>query len=197
MQVLVSLEVLVESPQIEGGPQHIVIINHPGHYMKISELELPQHLYTETTSPCGAKTRLIAPDKLLSWAEEGRGDAIARLCHTVYERKVASINAWESVRILQLEDEWMVAGNDEDLSGRKYVNVKHYHTTREDVMREAEEMRATVRESMTRHQTAIEDLVQEAREFISACVAQQEDSDMLTYFFVIILIVAAGYALFN
>jgi hypothetical protein len=164
--------------------------------MKTSELELPQHLYTEATSHCGAMTRLIVPDKLISWAEEGRGDAIASLCHTVYERKLASINAWESDRIQQLEDEWMVAGNDEYMSGSKYVKVKHYHTTREDVVREAELKRATVKERMTEHQTAIEDLVQEARVLISNYVAQQDEGDMLTYLLVIVTIAAVGYALF-
>jgi hypothetical protein len=166
--------------------------------MKTSELELPSYLYAEeATSPGGDMTRLIAPDKLISWAEEGGGDAIARLCHTVYERKLASIDAWERDRILQLEDEWMAAGNDEDMSGCKYVNVKHYHTTREDVARVAEEKRASIKERMTEHQTAIEELVQEAREFISACVAQQDEGDMLAYLFGIIIIIAAGYALFN
>jgi hypothetical protein len=165
--------------------------------MKISELELPQHLYTETTSPCGAITRLIVPGMLVSWAKEGRGDAIARLCHTVYERKLASIDAWESDRILQLEDEWMAAGNDEDMSGSKYVNVKHYHTTREDVVREAELKRASLKECMAEHQTAIEELVQEAREFISAYVAQQDEGNMLAYLLAVVIIVAAGYALFS
>jgi len=165
--------------------------------MKTSELELPQHLYTEETSPCGAMTKLIVPDKLVSWAEEGRGDAIVSLCYTVYERKLASISVWESDRILQLEDEWMVAGNDEDISGRKYVNVKHYHTTREDVVREAELKRARVKEQMTEHQTAIEELVQEARVIISNYVAQQDEGDMLPYLFGIVVIAAAGYALFS
>ena len=50
---------------------------------------------------------------------------------------------------------------------------------------------------MIEHQTAIEDLVQEAREFISAYVAQQEESDMLAYLLAIVVIVAAGYAIFG
>jgi len=198
MQVLVSLADFRKiPPQIEVGPQHIVIINHSGHYMKTSELELPQHLYTETTSPCGAVDKLIVPDMLVSWAEHGRGDAIYRLCHTVYERRLASINAWESERIRQLEEELMASGNDDGMSGRKYVNVKHYHTTREDIVREAELNRASVKECMTEHQTAIEELVQEAREFISAFVAQQDEGDMLTYLLVIVVVVAAGYAFFT
>jgi len=166
--------------------------------MKTSELELPQHLYIEEpASPYGAMARLIAPDKLIAWAEEGRGDAIARLCHTVYERKLASIDAWESDRILQLEDQWLAAGNNEDMSGCKYVNVKHYHMTRVDVVREAELKRASVKEHLAEHQAAIKELVQEAREFISACVAQQDEGDMLTYLLAIIVVVAAGYALIN
>lgn len=150
--------------------------------MKTSELELPQHLYTSTTSPCGTVTKfIIAPDKLVSWATEGRGDAILGLCHTVYEKKIASIDTWERERILQLEDEWMTAGNSEDMHGRNYVNVKHYHTTREDVAREAELKRVSARERMTEHQNALEELLEEAREFLSAYQAHREEDYMLTY----------------
>ena len=164
--------------------------------MKISELELPQHLYAETTSPSGAVDKLIAPDMLVSWAEQGRGDAIYRLCHTVYERSLASINMWESDRIQQLEEEVMLSGYGEDMSGCKYVNVKHYHTTLEDVVREAELNRASVKEHMTEHQAAIEELVKEAREFISAYAAQQDEGNMLTHLLVIVAVVAAGYTFF-
>jgi hypothetical protein len=165
--------------------------------MKIAELKLPENLYTEDTSPSGEVIRLISPDKLISWAEEGRGDAIARLCHTVYEKRLAGIDAWERDRILQLEEEWMAAGNDDNVSGSKYVNVKHYHTTREDVVREAELKRASVKKRLIEHQTSIEDLVQEAREFMSAYVAQQDEGDMLPYLLGIVVLIAAGYALFN
>ena len=164
--------------------------------MKISELELPQHLYAETTSPCGAVDKLIAPDVLISWAEQGRGDAIYRLCHTIYERRLASINSWERDRIQQLEDELMSAGNAEGMSGNKYVNVKHYHTTREAIVRDAELKRVGLMEGMTEHQTAIEELVKEARECISAFAAQQDEGDMLTYLLVIVVAVAAGYMFF-
>jgi len=164
--------------------------------MKTFELELPQYLYSETATPGGATAELIVPDRLVSWAEEGRGDAIFRLCQTVYERELASISAWESDRIQQLEDQLMAAGNDEDMSGSVYVNVKHYHTTREDVAREAELKRARVKERMTKQQAAIEELVQEAREFISAFVVQQDEGDMLTYLLVIVAVAAAGYMFF-
>lgn len=90
----------------------------------------------------------------------------------------------------------MSAGNDEAMSGSKYVNVKHYHTTREDVAREAELKRANVKEVMVKHQAAIQELVQEAREFISAIAAQQDEGNMLTYLLVTIVVVAAGYMFF-
>ena len=50
---------------------------------------------------------------------------------------------------------------------------------------------------MSEHQTAIENLVQEAREFISAFVVQQDEGNMLTYFLVVVVVVAAGYAFFT
>jgi len=164
--------------------------------MKISELELPQHLFTETTSPHGAADKLIAPEELVSWADQGRGDAIFRLCHTIYEQKLANINAWERERIQQLEDELMSTGDDESISGSKYVSVKHYHTTLEDVAREAELKRANVKERMVKHQAAIEELVREAREFISAFAAQQDEGDMLAHMLVIVAVIAAAYMFF-
>ena len=164
--------------------------------MKLSELELPQDLYSESTSPSGAGERLIAPEKLVSWADQGRGDAIFRLCHEVYERELASINAWESERIQQLDDELMAAGYDEARAGHKFATVRHYHTTREDVMREAELKRARAKERIIKQQTAIEELVQEAREFISAFAAQQDEGDMLTYLLIIVFVAAIGYTCF-
>ena len=91
----------------------------------------------------------------------------------------------------------MAAGNDEDSSGGKYVNVKHYHTTREDVMREAELKRVGVEQRMCKHQTAIEELVQEAREFISTFAAQRDEGNMLTYLLVIVVVAVAGYTLLS
>lgn len=165
--------------------------------MKISELELPADLYSEETDPSGTLTRLIAPEKLISWADEGGGEAVACLCHSVYERKLATIDAWERDRILQLEEEWKAAGYDEDNTSCKFETVKHYHTTREDVARVAEQKRASIMARMAEHQTAIEALVQEAREYIAAYVAQQDEGDMLGYLFGIVIIIAAGYALIS
>jgi hypothetical protein len=164
--------------------------------MKISEMELPQHLYTRTTSPCGTDTKYtIAADKLVSWAGEGRGDAIKELCHAVYARNIASINAWERDRMLQLENEWMLAGDGEDIYSRKFVNVKHYPTTREDVAKDAEMKRANAKKRLDEHQIALETLVQEARAFISAHYADQEEGDMLPYLLILGAIGAFAYVL--
>jgi len=166
--------------------------------MKISELELPLHLYSETTGhgPCEAGDKLIAPENLVYWAEEGRGDAIYRLCHTDYERELAGINAWESERVQELENELMATGDGEDMSGNRYDRVKHYHTTLEDVAKEAELKRASVKERMTRRQSAIEELVKEAREVISAYVVQEDEGDMLSTMLTIVVIGAACYVFF-
>ena len=164
--------------------------------MKTSEMELPQHLYTKTTSPCGTDTKYsIAADKLVSWAEEGRGNAIIELCHAVYERNLASINAWENDRMLQLEAEWMTAGDGEDLHSRKFITVKHYPTTREDVAKEAEMKRADAKERLAEHQIALEKLVQEAKAFISAHYVGQAEDDMLAYLLIIGAIGAFAYVL--
>jgi hypothetical protein len=196
LRVLVSLAVFRKIAQIDVGPQYIVIINHPGHYMKTSEMELPEHLYTRITSACGTTSKfIIAPDKLVSWAEEGRGDAIIGLCHAAYERQLASIDAWERDRIQQLEDELMTAGNGEDMYSRKYVNVKRYPTTPEGVVKEAEQKRANTRERMTEHQVALEKLVQEARLFISVHYATLEEDNTLAYLLTIGAIGAMAYVL--
>lgn len=174
-----------------------MVINHPGHYMKITEMQLPQSLFTEVTGPDGTQTRLIVPDKLVAWAEQGRGDAIARLCDTVYADRLASIDAWESDRIRQLEDELRDAGSDEVMRTRRYEHVKHYHTTREDVVREAEMKRAGIREHMAGHRAALEKLVQDAREVVLAHQMHYENDDILAYILLTVTVFIAVYSLFS
>ena len=162
--------------------------------MKISEMELPEHLYTVTTSPCGTDTKYRIPaDKLVSWADKGRGDAIIQLCQTVYERNLAGIDAWERDRLVQLEDDLMTAGDGVDRHKRKYIKVKHHPTTREDVVKEAEIKRANATERLAEHQIALEKLVQDARAVIEAHYAQ-EGEDMFP--FLLILGAIGGFVYF-
>lgn len=195
MQVLVSHSLCRKMPEIEDDPQYIVVVNHPGHNMKISEMGLPEHLYSVTTSPCGTDTKYRIPaDKLVSWAEEGRGDAITELCHSAYEREIASINAWERARLVQLEEDLMTAGDGVDRRSRKYVNVKRHPTTGEDVAKEAEMKRANAKDRLAEHQIALEKLVQKARSVIEAHYAQEEE-DMLPYLLILGIIGAVVYFL--
>ena len=164
--------------------------------MKTSEMELPQHLYTKTTSPCGTNTKYtIAADKLVSWSEEGHGDAIHGLCHTVYERMIARINLWERDRMVELEDDRLTAGDGEEMHSRRFVNVKRHPTTPEDVAKEAEMKRANAKERLAEHQIALEKLVQEARVFIAAHYADQEEGDLLSYLLILGAIGAFAYVL--
>jgi hypothetical protein len=165
--------------------------------MKISELELPLSLYAETSGDEDPLTRPLAPEKLVSWAEEGRGDAIIRLCHAAYEKRLAAIDLWEGERLRQLEEDLMDAGSQEGVQIRRYDHVKHYHTTREDVLREAEMKRASSRARMLEHRDALERLVQEAREFIIVHRMRHEKDDMLAYVLLSVTLLIAVYSLFT
>jgi hypothetical protein len=164
--------------------------------MKISELGLPPSLFSETIGDEDTQARLVAPERLVSWAEEGRGDAIVKLCLVAYERRLADIDAWESERIRQLEEDLREDGDAEILQSRRYEHIKHYHTTHEDVIREAEMKRAVCRTHMFEHRAALERLVQEAREFIIAHRMRHEKDDVLAYILLSVTIFIAGYALF-
>jgi hypothetical protein len=165
--------------------------------MKVSEMELPQHLYTVTTSPCGTDTRYRIPaDKLVSWAEEGRGDAITKLCQSVYDREIASIDAWERNRMVQLEDDLVTAGDGVGRHSRTYVNVKRHPTSREDVAKEAEIKRGNAKERLAEHRLALETLVQDARSVIAAHYAQEE-GDMLPFLLILGAVGAFAYFLLH
>jgi hypothetical protein len=164
--------------------------------MKISELGLPPSLFSETTGEEDAQTMLVEPEKLVSWAEEGRGDAIVKLCLVAYERRLADIDAWESERIRQLEEDLRQGGDAEIQQTRRYEHVKHYQTTHEDVIREAEMKRASCRAHMFKRRAALERLVQEAREFLIAHRMRHEKDDVLAYILLSVTILIAGYALY-
>ncbi|MGD2137540.1 MAG: hypothetical protein PVJ66_01380 [Gammaproteobacteria bacterium] len=170
--------------------------------MKTSELELPKHLYTKITSPCGTMTRfIIAPDKLISWAEQGRGDAILHLCHKSCERKIEAIDAWESDRIMQLEDECIAAGNDEEAYAPgdedEDAAERRYQQVCERIAREAEMKRARIRAKMEEHKSAVEKLVQDARVYIAAHESHPQEDNLLAYLLAIGAIAVLGYVLFT
>jgi hypothetical protein len=172
--------------------------------MNTSEMELPRHIYTESPSPCGTMTRVtISPDLLINWAEDGRGDAITRLCHEVCEKKLDAIDSWESHRILELEDEYIAADNDEEMDCATDededddAHVQCYHAACEAVTREAEMKRTRAREQMGEHRSAVETLVKEAREFIAAHEPPPQEDHLIGYMLTIGAVLAVGYVLFN
>jgi hypothetical protein len=97
--------------------------------------------------------------------------------------------------MLQLEDELVAAGDGGDMHIRRFINVKCYPTTHEDVTREAEMKRDNARKQLAEHQTALEKLVQEARVFITVHYADQEEDDILAYLLAIGAIGAFAYVL--
>jgi hypothetical protein len=167
--------------------------------MNLSELELPKDLYTEEASPCGTKTRIVyAPDKLVAWSEQWRGNAIHRLCNQAYKRKISDIDAWEIDRVRQLQgSDRMAAANDEDVFALEDEDAKRLRQAREAIAREAERKRASVKESVADQRTAIEQLVQEAREYIEAHEAAPHDDHLLAYLFFIGAVIVAGQVLFG
>lgn len=163
--------------------------------MNTSELELPQHLYTESTGPDGSATRVtLASDKLIAWSEGGRGDAIDQWCRQLCDRKIAAINTWKDNRILQLEDDWASTENhveDEDDDEEE----ERYHLACELVIREAEMKRTAARERMAEQKAAIEKLVQQARAFNAAQTPPPQESHMAGYLVVIAALAAVAYVL--
>lgn len=165
--------------------------------MKASELGLPEHLYQKTTSPCGTRIKVtFAPDKLIAWSEQGRGDAIDRLCHQAYASKLGEIAAWEDDRIRQLQDQWLVADND-DAYGQKEGGEDHFQLAREAIAREADMKRASAKDRVADHRSAVEKLVQDAREFIATHQAPQEEDHLVEYVFLIGVASALVYVLLN
>jgi hypothetical protein len=117
------------------------------------------------------------------------------LCHQVYEKKILEINAWEDDRILQLEDYWLEAENDDDVSGEKDDDENPYHLACEEIVREAEMKRASVREQMNEHRSNVEKLVEDARRYLATHKTPQEDH-LVEYVFFIVAVCIAGYVMF-
>jgi hypothetical protein len=165
--------------------------------MNTSEPELPQHLYIHSTDPDDTATRAaLAPDKLISWSQGGRGDAIDKWCQQICDSKLAAINSWHDNRILQLEDEWASTENhveDEDAD----ADEERYHQACEAVTREAQQKRALARKRMAEHKAAIEKLVQQARAFSAAHTPPPQEDHLVGYLIAIAAVVAVAYMLIS
>ena len=158
--------------------------------MKTSDLELPLHLYTETRDQDGVETGgTFAADKLVAWSEDGYGDAIDKWCNQICRRELDVIETWEDDRILQLEDDWVSVENDGD------EDEQRYHLACEAITREAGTKRDNARDRMAEHKTAIEELVQESRNWIEAHKPPPQEDNYVGYLVAIAAIAAGAYVL--
>ena len=133
--------------------------------MNTQDLELPLHLYIETSDPDGEGTHLTcSAEKVVAWADYGKGDAIERLCRQGYDRDDEAIRAWEDHRYLLLEEQWAAVENgvDDDEEERRYALAC------EAVGREAAEKRAAARARMEERRSGLVELVQQSREYLAA-----------------------------
>ena len=163
--------------------------------MNTSELELPQHVYKETTNPDGTVTMdTFASDKLIAWSEDGYGDAIDKWCKQVCDRKIEAIDTWEDNRILQLEDEWMLIEKNE-YDEDEDEDEERYHLACDVVTREAGVKRDGARERMVEHKAAIEELAQQAREFIATHKPPPQEDNLTGYLVAIAAFAAVAYVL--
>jgi hypothetical protein len=161
--------------------------------MKTPELELPRHIYDETTAPDGAVTRVTySADRLVAWSEQERGDAIEKWCKQICDRTLERIDAWEDERILQLEDEWLSVERDME-EDEDDENEDHYHLACEAVVREAAGKRDSARKQMIERSAAIEKLVQEARDHIDAHRPPAQEEHFVGYLLAIAAVATVAY----
>jgi len=171
--------------------------------MNTPEPLLPKHLYPDPTGPDGTASRLAySHDKLLSWSEEGHGDAIDKWCKHVCDEKIDAINTWEDNQILSLEDEWASTERDveEEYEDEDEDEIR-YHLACEAVTGEAEKKREIAREQMAEHKAAIEKLVRQASTSSTPPLPPAQQSHLPRYLIAlgtgIGIGIAIGYVMFT
>jgi hypothetical protein len=162
--------------------------------MNTSAPLLPKHLYIDSTGPDGTLSRLtLAPDKLIAWSEEARGDAIDTWCKHVCDKKIAAINTWEDNQILYLEDEWASTENDIEEEDEDEEEIR-FHLACEAVTREAEIKREIARVQMAEHKAAIEKLVRQASASNATRTPPPQESQRVRYLIAVAVGIGIGIA---
>jgi hypothetical protein len=141
--------------------------------MSALELELPFYLYTEKTDQDGSVTGMnYKAEKLVAWAEDGRGDAVDRLCEQVHERDLETIEAWKDNQFLLLDETWVaVEGGINDIE-----NEKQYELACDAVHREAQEKGAVAEQKKQQRKSDIEKLVMQSRKCLANCPPPEESN---------------------
>jgi hypothetical protein len=146
--------------------------------MSALELELPLHLYTENKEPDGVVAGLnYSADKLVAWADCGRGDAVDRLCEQVLERDLEVIEAWKENQFLLLDETWMAVEN----GINDIENEKQYGLACDAVNREAEGKDMIAEQKKKQRKSDIEKLILQSREFVAANQPVYQESGAAGY----------------
>ena len=160
--------------------------------MSALELELPLHLYTENKDPEGVVTGLnYSADKLVSWADCGRGDAVDCLCDQVHEKDLAAIDAWKENQFLLLEDTWVAVENGIDDS----ANEKQYGQACDAVRREADEKGEVAALKKEERRSEIAKLVQQSRGYLEANRPSPQEDNASGYLFALVAVGVLVYIL--
>jgi len=141
--------------------------------MSAQELELPFYLYTEKKGLDGIVTGLnYKAEKLVAWAESGRGDAVDKLCEQGLARDIEAIEDWRDNQFLLLEETWVAVEN-----GINYIeNEKQYDLACDAVNQEAEGKSEISMNKKKQRKSEIEKLVAQSRECLANCPAPPESN---------------------
>jgi len=141
--------------------------------MSVLEPELPFYLYTEKKGPDGVVTGLnYKAEKLVAWAESGRGDAVGRLCEEGLARDLEAIEAWKDNQFLLLEETWVAVEN----GINDIENEKQYELACGAVNREAEGKGEIAEKKKKQRKSDIEKLILQSRECLANCPAPPESN---------------------
>ena len=141
--------------------------------MSALELELPFYLYTEKKDQDGGVTGLnYKAEKLVAWAESGRGDAVDRLCEQGFSQDIEVIEAWKDNQFLLLEETWVAVEN----GINDIENEKQYELACDAVHREAQEKGTIAEQKKQQRKSDIEKLVMQSRKCLANCPAPQESN---------------------
>jgi hypothetical protein len=159
--------------------------------MTTLDLNLPRHLYRQTTNKDGEVTEVIyLHDRLINWFDHGKG--AQKLCQTAYENELAKIANWEDNQLLLLEEQWLEVENGEDDDDSE----AHYHLACDAVTREADGKRAVAEANRAERLAAIEELVSQCTEHIEDCrPASMYTSHVAEYLIALVVMGALTYVL--
>jgi uncharacterized protein RhaS with RHS repeats len=162
--------------------------------METLDLELPLYLYTETTDPQGAATRITyTADKLVAWADGGRGDAIEKLCLQIYYRDVEVVRAWQEHQYLLLEETWAAIENGVDDA----ENENQYTLACDAVGREADEKCDVAGVRMEERKVGLVKLVQQSKDHIAANKPATQESSSSGYLLLLVAASVLAYVLLS